>query len=62
MIGLTLIPDTSLEELDENESNDPETAASFFVFGQLGILLDPNIGGEEKNERIIQKRREIILM
>ncbi len=32
--------------------NDPETAASFAVYGQLGILLDETIPAEERVKRV----------
>lgn len=31
---------------------DPETAASFCVYGQLGILLDQEVPARERTERI----------
>ncbi len=40
--------------------DDPETTAYFLVFGQLGILLDTNIAGEEKTQRIIQFLMKIL--
>lgn len=40
--------------------DDPETTASFLVFGQLGILLDSKIPGEEKNKRIVQFLMKIL--
>lgn len=34
--------------------HDPETMASFLVYGQLGILLDKGLSMKEKNRRIMQ--------
>lgn len=34
--------------------NDPDTAASFMIFGQLGILLDKNLTLEDKNLKIMR--------
>lgn len=39
-------------EKGEIQLMDYETVASFYVFGQLGILLNDKIAGDEKHERI----------
>lgn len=41
-------------QMGETQLEDPETAASFAVYGQLGILLDDTIKGEDKIKRIKQ--------
>lgn len=39
---------------------DPETAASFLVFGQLGILLDKELAGATKNRKIMEFIKSIL--
>lgn len=39
---------------------DPKTAASFMVFGQLGILLDKEIEGGEKNRKIMEFLKSVM--
>ena len=40
------------KEKREIHLNDPETAASFCLYGQLGILLQTDLPGEERISRI----------
>lgn len=40
------------EKRGEIEISDPDTTAYFFVFGQIGILMDKRIPKEEKTDRI----------
>ena len=40
------------KEKGEIHLNDPETAASFCLYGQLGILLQTDLPGEERISRI----------
>ena len=42
----------SLREIRKQRLNDPETAASFCLYGQLGILLQTDLPGEERISRI----------
>ncbi|WP_306465203.1 TetR/AcrR family transcriptional regulator [Faecalicatena contorta] len=44
----------------ELQIKDPDTAASFCVYGQLGILLDQNIPASERTERIHSFLLELI--
>ncbi|SHO43071.1 TetR/AcrR family transcriptional regulator [Anaerocolumna xylanovorans] len=39
---------------------DPKTAASFMVFGQLGILIDKEIEGEKKNIKIMEFIKSVL--
>ena len=42
---------TAAKKRGEIRLKDPETAASFCVYGQLGILLDQSIPAEERVRR-----------
>ena len=47
-------------ERGELQIDDPDTAASFCVYGQLGILLDQSIPARERTERIHSFLLELI--